>query len=124
MYSEMISGGAVEPAAARMRSDRLWLGMLSALDLAEGADCQLPDGTKGHLRILSLGTHLRITWQPPGWRRASTTQLRVIPKGERTVVAFHQEHLLGPMEREKRRTHYRTVLDELERMIEPGRSAG
>jgi hypothetical protein len=45
-----------------------------------------------------------------------TIQLRVIPKGERTVIAFHQEHPPGAVEREERRAHYRRVLDELERM--------
>jgi uncharacterized protein YndB with AHSA1/START domain len=96
---------------------RLWLGVTSDLDLAKGAEYQLPDGTTGRLSTLSPGSHLRITWQPPGWPRASTIQLRVIPKGERTVVAFHQEHLPGPMGREERRAHYRRVLDELEGMI-------
>ena len=41
-------------------------------------------------------------------------QVRVIPRGEKTVVAFHQEHLPGPAEREQRKAHYLGALDELE----------
>ena len=96
---------------------KLWLGVTSEFDLTEGAGYQLIDGTVGQVRVLSPKSHLRITWQPPGWHRASTIQLRVIPKADRTVVAFHQEHLPGAKEREERRAHFTLVLDELARMI-------
>jgi uncharacterized protein YndB with AHSA1/START domain len=72
----------------------------------------------GEVRVYTPYSHLRITWHPPGWPRASTLQLRVIPKGDKTVIAFHQEHLPGEKEREERRTHYIAVLDELEHIIE------
>jgi hypothetical protein len=69
------------------------------------------------VRVYSHNSHLRITWQPQGWQRASTIQVRVIPKEDRTVIAFHQEHLPGAKEREERRAHYTSALDELERII-------
>lgn len=99
---------------------RLWLGNTSGLKFTKGAAYKLADGSFGEVRVFKPNSHLRITWQIAGRERPSTIQLRVIPKDERTVVAFHQENLPGSKEREKRRTHYSTVLDELERLIQHG----
>jgi uncharacterized protein YndB with AHSA1/START domain len=95
----------------------VWLGVTSKLDFAKGATYRLDDGAVGEVRVYVPNSHLRFTWQPPGWPGASTIQLRVIPKGDRTVIAFHQEHLSGEKEREERRAHYISVLDELERIV-------
>lgn len=89
----------------------LWLGSGPELELAEGVTYRLADGTSGEVRVLKPGSHLRLTWQPPGWPRASTIQVRVIQSGEKTVVAFHQEHLPGSKAREDRRVFFRGVLD-------------
>ena len=96
---------------------QIWLGAVSKLDFAEGARYELSDGSSGEIRVFSPNSHLRITWQPQGWSRAATIQLRVIPKGDKTVVAFHQEHLPGPKERAERREHYKAAPDNLERII-------
>jgi len=96
----------------------IWLGETSKLDFSKGTRYQLADGSVGEVRVYSHNSHLRITWQPQGWQRASTIQVRVIPKEDnRTVIAFHQEHLPGAKEREERRAHYTSALDELERII-------
>jgi uncharacterized protein YndB with AHSA1/START domain len=95
---------------------QMWLGAVSELNFAEGARYELSDGSRGEIRVFSPDSHLRITWQPRGWSRASTIQLRVIPKENKTVVAFHQEHLPGPKERAERREHYKAALDNLERI--------
>jgi uncharacterized protein YndB with AHSA1/START domain len=97
----------------------LWLGAGGKLDFTKGAKYALDDGSTGEVRVFSPNSHLRITWQPPGWDRASTIQVRVIPSGEKTVVAFHQEHLPGSKERTERRAHFMAALDELEGIIEP-----
>jgi hypothetical protein len=55
-----------------------------------------------------------MTWQPYGWTRASTIQIRVLPKGDSTMIAFHQEHLPDAEAREQRREHFKNVLDALE----------
>lgn len=95
----------------------IWLGSTAALDFSKGATYQLADGSRGEVRVFSPDSHLRITWQPEGWSSASTIQVRVMPKGNRTVIAFHQEHLSGAAEREVRRAHFKSALDELERII-------
>jgi uncharacterized protein YndB with AHSA1/START domain len=95
----------------------IWLGEGVKLDFSKGATYQLPDGTEGEIRVYSPASHMRLTWHPPGWQRSSTIQLRVIPKGDRTVVAFHQEHLPGSKEREERRVFYNAVIEKLEGII-------
>lgn len=97
---------------------RTWLGGDPGVELAKGAEYSLADGSRGEIRVCKPGSHLRLTWWPEGWPRASTVQVRVLPAtGERTVFSFHQEHLPGPAEREERRAFYAGVLDALEAMI-------
>ena len=109
---------SVEEAWERLTSDEgieMWLGANTGVHLSKGSQYKLPDGTAGEVRVVTPNSHLRITWQPPGWLRPSIIQLRVIANGERAVVAFHQEHLPGSEEREARRAYFAAVLDALER---------
>lgn len=94
-----------------------WLGDLPSLDFTPGAPYALPGGASGEMRVFKPNSHLRLTHHPPGWSRPSTIQVRLIPSGEKTVIAFHQEHLPGPEAREQRRLHFLAALDELEQMI-------
>ncbi len=96
---------------------RLWLGEIPEAELAQDLGYRLEDGTSGSVTVFEPGSHLRMTWQPPGWARPSIIQLRVLPSGERTTVAFHQEHLPGPAEREERRAFYTGALDRLRRIV-------
>ncbi len=96
---------------------RLWLGETEDLKFEQGATYQTTDGSRGEIRVFRPDSHLRITRQPGGWPRASTIQVRVLPKGDKTVVAFHEEHLPGPQEREARRAHYRAAVDAIARLI-------
>lgn len=96
---------------------RIWLGGASDIKFEKGSRYHLKDGTSGEVRVFNQNSHLRITWHLNGWKRPSTIQVRVIPKGERTVIAFHQEHLPGAKERETRRAHYISALDELQRVV-------
>jgi uncharacterized protein YndB with AHSA1/START domain len=97
----------------------VWLGeSASSVDLTPGATYDLPDGTRGEVRVVTPGSHFRLTWHPPGWPRPSTMQVRVIPKGAKTVIAFHQEHLPGSDEREARRAFFKGALDRLAELID------
>jgi uncharacterized protein YndB with AHSA1/START domain len=96
---------------------RAWLGV-AGLRLEKGQVYTAADGATGEVRVIKPGSHLRITWQPQGWARPSTIQLRADPAGERTVISFHQEHLPGAGERAERRRFYEGVLNELRRMLE------
>lgn len=94
-----------------------WLGLDDSFEWLEGSAYELGDGTTGELRVFKPLSHIRITWHPPGWPRASTIQIRIIPKGEKSVIAFHQEHLPGPEAREQRRMFFTGVLDDLARTL-------
>ena len=95
---------------------RCWLGEPQGRAFAPGTAYQLPDGTRGELRVLSL-SHLRMTWQPPGWDSPSTIQVRALASAGRAVLAFHQERLPGPDAREERRVFFHHALDALEALI-------
>lgn len=95
---------------------KLWLGRVPFTHLAQGFSFELPDGTHGRIRVLS-DSHVRLSWQPPGWLRPSIIQLRVIPSNGKSVIAFHQEHLPGPDERNERKAFYKKTLETLERIL-------
>lgn len=90
---------------------RAWLGDAPALRFEVGEAYHLADGTTGEVRVAVAGGRLRITRRPNGYPRATTVQLRVTPKGEKTVVAFHEEHLPNAEEREARRAQYRAAIE-------------
>lgn len=101
-----------------------WLGAGAAVRLKEGAQYQLADGSEGEVRVVHPNKHLRITWQAEGWPRPSTIQARVTPKGDRTVIQFHEEHLPNVEERETRRSHFEAAIDRLLALAEgPGGGA-
>ena len=97
---------------------RRWLGAGRAFRLEEGACYRLDDGSTGEVRVVSPASHVRLTMLRSGSSRPSTIQVRTIGKGDAAVVAFHEEHLPGPREREERRAHYTAVLDDLQNMLE------
>ncbi|HEX2080583.1 MAG TPA: SRPBCC domain-containing protein [Longimicrobium sp.] len=100
---------------------RTWLGGEPGLRWEKGERYTLQDGAAGEVRVFKPGSHLRMTWQPRGWPRASTIQVRVMPaSGGRSVLSFHQEHLPGPAEREERRAFFEAAADALQRHIADG----
>lgn len=95
----------------------IWLGAGSEFKPSKGAAYELLDGTTGEVRVLVPDSHLRLTCHPPGWPRPSTIQVRVIPKGKKCVVSFHQEHLSDSDTRETRRVFFKKALDELQEIL-------
>jgi uncharacterized protein YndB with AHSA1/START domain len=96
---------------------KVWLGEPVKLVFTAGDAYVLEDGSKGEIRVFKPGSHLRMTWHPPGWPRPSTIQVRVVASGEKTVIAFHQEHLPDEQAREARRAHFIAALDALEQIL-------
>lgn len=95
---------------------RTWLGGEPGPRWEKGERYTLQDGSVGEVRVFKPGSHLRMTWQPGGWPRASTIQVRVIPaSGGRSVLSFHQEHLPGAAEREERRAFFEAAAEALQR---------
>lgn len=95
---------------------RCWLGELPDLAIAPKVTYQLADGTSGAFTVVKPGSHLRLTWRPAGWPRPSLIQVRVLPQGERAVVAFHQEQLPDEVAREQRRAAFVASLEGLHQL--------
>jgi uncharacterized protein YndB with AHSA1/START domain len=90
-----------------------WLAPVEELVWRPGAPYTAANGVCGVVRVFEPGSHLRVTWQPPEWPRASLIQVRVLPKGTACVLAFHQELLPGTHEREQRRAVFAASLDQI-----------
>jgi len=99
-----------------------WLGQVHDFKWQEGHTYQTSDGAVGELRVLNPGGHFRLTWQPKGWVKPSLIQLRITPRGVKTVIGFHQEHLSGPQQREAMRKRWQQVLEELQTVFGAGES--
>ena len=97
------------------RGVKLWLGDLD--EIHAGTEYQLDDGTTGVMRVFKPESHLRITWQPSTWPKASTIQVRVLPKDSRCVIVFHQENMPDAATRKERLEFYKKALDEIEKLI-------
>ncbi|MEX0780561.1 MAG: SRPBCC domain-containing protein [Balneolales bacterium] len=99
---------------------RIWLGDADGLTFEKGERYQLSDGSGGEMRVVRPQKHARLTYKPEQWAKASTIQVRVETKADKTVIGFHEENLPGVKEREERRKHFRAALgklDELSRTI-------
>lgn len=94
-----------------------WLGSGTISDLNPRSKFGLNDGTQGEIRVFKPGSHIRLTWQPKGWFKPSTIQVRVIPNGRKTTIAFHQENLPDAGTRGKRKEFFLKVLDRTGEML-------
>jgi len=95
----------------------VWLGECINIEWRKGAGYRLPDGTVGAVRVFKPYSHLRLTWQPPSYPRPSTIQVHAISKGNRAVLAFHQEHLPDQQARFVRRDFFRQALDNFKTLL-------
>ena len=94
---------------------KIWLGDVKGeLPREPKATYETRDGAKGEIRVFEPGSHLRLTWQPKGWRRASLIQVRVRPAAQGATLAFHQEHLAGPRARADMKKRWQAVLEQVE----------
>jgi uncharacterized protein YndB with AHSA1/START domain len=93
----------------------VWLG--GPIELAEGARYALADGTSGEVRVYKPWSHIRLTWQPPGWTRPSLIQVRVIPAKSGTTLSFHQEHLRDSAARTAMKARWEGVIEALQEKL-------
>jgi uncharacterized protein YndB with AHSA1/START domain len=97
---------------------KLWLGDAIEFQLKPGTTYQTREGIVGEVRVVKPGGHFRVTWQPEHWQQASTIQVRIIPRSGKTVVSFHQEHLLSEQERNQMQQRWQTVLEKLQLLLD------
>lgn len=89
----------------------IWLG--GAIELDAGARYTLDDGTTGQVNVYKPWSHLRLTWQPQGWARPSTVQVRVMAARRGTTLSFHQEYLANGDARSAMKAHWEGVIERL-----------
>jgi len=94
---------------------QIWLGDINDFEFGKDTTYKTSGGITGEIRVFKPNSHLRITWFPPSWPRASTIQVRVISAGKKTTISFHQEHLPGANERQERLEFFKNVLNEFEK---------
>jgi activator of HSP90 ATPase len=94
-----------------------WLGGSHTISIAPETQYQFDDGTHGTVRVVKHNSHLRMGWHPQNWPRSSTIQIRVLPAGSRTTIAFHQEHLPNEQARLQRKEFYKTAFRRLDDII-------
>ena len=100
---------------------RSWLGEGAELQLEPKRSYETESGATGEIRVVKPQQQLRLTWRKPGWHKASTVQIRLIPAGPgKTTVSFHQEHLADAAMREVMKEHWEDVLQRLLKKTEIG----
>lgn len=94
----------------------LWLGPGADLTPERGAPYRTDTGVTGEVRGYRPGERIRVT------HGATTVQVALTPAadGVRTVLGFHQERMSGAEERERRRAHWRRVMDEVAAALDRG----
>ncbi|WP_067975970.1 SRPBCC domain-containing protein [Nocardiopsis trehalosi] len=94
----------------------LWLGPGAVLTPDPGAPYRTDDGTAGEVRGYRPGDRIRVTHGP------TTVQVAVAPAARpgSTVLRFHQERMADAAERERRRAHWRRVLDAVADALDRG----
>lgn len=99
----------------------IWLG--GPITLAPGP-YRLDDGTDGEVRVDEPGSHIRLTWRPPGWEQPSVVQVRVLPAATGATIAFHQERLEDAMARDLMRERWIGVAEALRARLAPAPEGG
>jgi uncharacterized protein YndB with AHSA1/START domain len=95
------------------RGTDIWLGAGASLVDEKGAPYETGDGTTGEVRSFRPLDRIRLTWQPPGWDHESTVQVAIRGDASKTMIRFHQERLADAAERERQRTHWTGVMDQI-----------
>lgn len=75
------------------------------------------NGITGEVRVVEPESHVRITWKAAGWEKASTIQIRILPNGHKTTIAFHQENLPGAKDCKEAARYWQDVMRQFEKLL-------
>jgi hypothetical protein len=95
----------------------LWLGKVKEMKWEKGHEYKTSSGTQGVVRVVSVFSHVRLTWKKKGWENYSSVQMRTIKGKSKTTIAFHQDRLLGPEQRDEMLKHWEKVLNRIEKNL-------
>ncbi|MTD13157.1 SRPBCC domain-containing protein [Nakamurella sp. YIM 132087] len=102
----------------------LWLGtpVDGALPTDRGEGFVLDGGASGEIRSYHPGYRIRLTLQDAGGPD-STIQLTLDDRDDRTGIGFHQERLPDAAARDRQRTHWKHVTDQIATALDTTTSA-
>lgn len=93
----------------------IWLGELET-EFELQKEYKTTNGINGFVRVFKPNSHIRINWKRKNWKNVSTLQIRVIDKGAKTTVSFHQEKLLDSQQREEMKKYWNEVMEKITNM--------
>jgi uncharacterized protein YndB with AHSA1/START domain len=109
-----VDADAVWRLITSLEGMRIWLGSVNEpVPIEKGVIYETRDGTTGEIRSVVPGTRLRLTWKPSDVTAATTLQLHLTPKGERTALLIHHEKLRDADHRAAMKEHWQAVLKRL-----------
>ena len=97
---------------------RIWLGAKFENTLQAGSVFFLDDGTQINITVFNPGSYLSLLYQPRDYPQPTFLQVCLIPSGENTTFAFHQEFLPDREARQERKFHFQQVLDDFECLLD------
>ena len=87
----------------------IWLGENIEIP-PPGIPFKTSKGIHGKLRLISDGSHLRMDWKKQSWNNTSLLQVRIIGRGKKTTIAFHQDKLLDEHQRAEMKDYWNEVI--------------
>lgn len=92
---------------------KLWLGDIPSADFIANERYRTKERTEGVVKVFKPNSHVRFTWKKIEWDNISTVQIRVIEAKGGTTISFHQENLLGSVQRDEMRKHWEEILEKI-----------
>ena len=89
----------------------IWLGTWEFDKWETGIEYRTKEGIQGIVRIFKVYSHIRLSWRRMGWTSDSILQIRTIGGDRKTIISFHQEKLMNPLQREEMKQYWTRVVE-------------
>ncbi|MBO9702354.1 MAG: SRPBCC domain-containing protein [Sporocytophaga sp.] len=96
---------------------KIWLGSV-AKELVEKEHYKTKEGTEGEIRLIKEHSHIRLTWKKKGWDNVSQLQVRIMNNNGKTVISFHQDHMLDVNQRSEMDFYWNKVMEKISKELE------
>lgn len=70
-------------------------------------------GISGEITVMKEGSHFRLTWKQQDWKEKSVLEVRITPKGSKSVLGFQHERLPGAEQREEMKAYWTSRIEAL-----------
>lgn len=93
----------------------IWLGTSELEKWETGIKFKANNGIQGKVRVFNPYTHIRLSWQYPGWKNVSILNIRTEERekeGE-VIIRIHQEQLTDKLQEKEMMGYWTKVLNDL-----------